>query len=120
MQMLPLRLRGRRRLPWLVDAPAQTRTKGSKAGWIALGLIAALLVAGAAGLCVYANQYDKVFPGVSLGERDLSGMTEQQLRKELTAGGLLSGEVSITAAGEELGRYTQEDLGAYIDGRRAA
>lgn len=108
---------GRRVAP---DAPAQTRTKGSKAGWIALGLIAALLVAGAASLCVYANQYDKVFPGVSLGERDLSGMTEQQLRKELTAGGLLSGEVSITAAGEELGRYTQEDLGAYIDGGKLA
>ncbi|MDE7053880.1 MAG: VanW family protein [Oscillospiraceae bacterium] len=108
---------GRRVAP---DAPAQTRTKGSKAGWIALGLIAALLVAGAAGLCVYANQYDKVFPGVSLGERDLSGMTEQQLRKELTVGGLLSGEVSITAAGEELGRYTQEDLGAYIDGGKLA
>ncbi len=108
---------GRRVAP---DAPAQTRTKGSKAGWIALGLIAALLVAGAAGLCVYANQYDKVFPGVSLGEQDLSGMTEQQLRKELTAGGLLSGEVSITAAGEELGRYTQEELGAYIDGGKLA
>ena len=108
---------GRRVAP---DAPAQTRTKGSRAGWIALGLIAALLVAGAAGLCVYANQYDKVFPGVSLGEQDLSGMTEQQLRKELTAGGLLSGEVSITAAGEELGRYTQEELGAYIDGGKLA
>lgn len=103
---------GRRVAP---DAPAQARKKGSKAGWTALGLIAALLIGGAVSLCVYANQYDKVFPGVSLGELSLSGLTEQQLREELTAGGLLSEEVAVTAGGEELGRRTQKELGAYID-----
>lgn len=106
---------GRRVAP--VDG-AQTKTKkrGSNAGWIILGLVAALVIGGTAGLCAYANQYDRVFPGVSLGEQSLAGLTEKQLRERLTTDAMLSEEVVITADGEELGRYSQKDLGAYIDG----
>lgn len=89
---------------------------GSAAVWVVLSLIAALLVGGAAGVCAYANNYDKVFPGVSLGDRNLSGLSRKQLEQLLTTDSLLAGEVEITAGGEELGRYTQRELGAYIDG----
>ena len=95
---------------------AQTKKKGSGAVWIALGIVAALLVGGMAGLCAYAASYDKVFPGVTLGDRSLSGLSQDQLRQTLTTDALLSGEVTITAGGEELGRRTQKELGAYIDG----
>ena len=93
---------------------AQTRKKGSGAVWIALGLTAALLLGGMAAMCFYAASYDKVFPGVTLGDRSLSGLTQDELRQTLTADALLSGEVVITADGEELGRRTQKELGAYI------
>lgn len=95
---------------------AQTKKKGSGAVWIALGIVATLLVGGMAGLCAYAASYDKVFPGVTLGDRSLSGLSQDQLRQTLTTDALLSGEVTITAGGEELGRRTQKELGAYIDG----
>lgn len=95
---------------------AQTKKKGSGAVWIALGIVAALLVGGMAGLCAYAAGYDKVFPGVTLGDRSLSGLSQDQLRQTLTTDALLSGEVTITAGGEELGRRTQKELGAYING----
>lgn len=97
-------------------ARARRKTGGSHAGLIVLGIVAALLVGGTAGLCVYANSYDKVFPGVSLGDRKLSGLSLNQLEQLLTTDSLLAGEVVIEDDGEELGRYTQKELGAYIDG----
>lgn len=96
--------------------PVQTMKKGSKAGWIALGIAAALVVCGIAGFCAYAGGYDKVFPGVTLGDKDLSGLTQQQLRQSVTPDELLSGQVTVTAGGEELGERTQRELGAYVDG----
>ena len=96
--------------------PVQTMKKGSKAGWIALGIAAALVVSGVAGFCAYAGGYDKVFPGVTLGDKDLSGLTQQQLRQSVTPDELLSGQVTVTAGGEELGERTQRELGAYVDG----
>ncbi len=93
----------------------QTVQKKSRAGWIALGLIAALVIGGIAGFCAYTGGYDRVFPGVTLGDRDLSGLSRQQLRQTVSADALLSGRVSITAAGEDLGERTQRELGAYID-----
>ena len=97
------------------DAQIQTKKKSSKAGWIALGLIAALIIGGIAGFCVYTNTYDKVFPGIMLGETDLTGLTRQELQQSVSAETLLSGMVTITADGEELGRRTHRELGAYID-----
>lgn len=98
----------------------QTRGRGSGAGWIVLGLIAALVIGGAAGFCAYAGGYDKVFPGVTLGDRDLSGLSREELGQLLTTENLLTGEVTITSGGEELGRRTQQELGAYIDGTAVA
>lgn len=99
-------------------APAggtQTVQKKSKAVWIALGLIAALVVGGTAGFCAYTGGYDKVFPGVMLGERELAGLTQEELRQTVSADALLSGRVTITADGEELDQRTQRELGAYVD-----
>ena len=101
-------------------APAGTRTSGSKAGWIILFAVLVFIIGGAGLLCAYANQYGRVFPGVSLGEQNLSGLTEEQLRSRLTTDELLSEVVTVTADGEELGRYTQKELGAYIDGEALA
>ena len=99
------------------EEPMRTRNKsGSNAALIVLGLVAALLVGGTAGLCAYADSYEKVFPGVSLGDRNLSGLSLTQLKQLLTNDSLLAGEVVIDNGGEELGRYTQQELGAYIDG----
>ncbi|MDE7220336.1 MAG: VanW family protein [Oscillospiraceae bacterium] len=96
--------------------PVQMKEKRSKAGWIAAGIaIAALLAAGIAVFCAYTGGYDKVFPGVMLGDRDLSGLSQQQLRQTVSADALLSGRVTIAAGGEELDKRTQRELGAYID-----
>ena len=98
----------------------QTKRKGSGAVGIALGITAALLVGGMAALCFYAASYDRVFPGVTLGDRSLSGLSQNQLRQTLTADSLLSGEVVLTAGGEELDRRTQKELGAYINSESLA
>lgn len=97
------------------EEQVQTKAIGSKAGWIAAGVIIALVIAGVAGFCAYAGGYDRVFPGVTLGEQDLSGLTRQELEESVTADTLLSGRVTVTAAGEELGKPTQRELGAYVD-----
>lgn len=89
--------------------------KKGRAGWIALGVTAALLVGGAAALGVYANSCDQVFPGVTVGDQSLAGYSREELTAYLTSDGLLSGEVSVTADGESLGQYTQRELGAYIN-----
>ena len=96
------------------------KKKSSKAGWIVLGVVAALLVGGVAGLGIYANSYDRVFPGVMLGEQSLAGRTQEELAAYLSSDDLLSGQVSVTADGEDLGRRTQEELGAYIDSGKLA
>jgi len=92
--------------------------KKKPVGWIAFGVIAALFVGGAAALGMYANSYDRVFPGVTLGEESLAGYTQKQLTAYLTSDELLSGQVSVTADGEDLGQYTQRKLGAYIDSNK--
>ena len=91
-----------------------------RAGWIALGVLAALLAGGAAALGLYANSYDRVFPGVTLGEESLAGYTREELEDHLASGGLLDGRVAVTADGEELGRPTQRELGARVDTERLA
>ena len=96
------------------------KKKSNKGGWIALGAIAALLVGGTAALGLYANSYDRVFPGVSVGEASLAGSTREELEAYLASDELLSSQVSVTADGEDLGRRTQKELGAYIDSKDLA
>ena len=93
---------------------APRKKGGSSTGLIVLGVVAALLVGGIAGFCAYTGNYDKVFPGVMLGEEDLSGLTEEELRRTVSADTLLSGRVTVTADGETLGVRTQKELGAYV------
>ena len=102
------------------DYVPRKRKKKSHGGAIAFGVIAALLVGAAAALGIYANGYDRVFPGVMLGEESLGGRTQQELEAYLSSDELLSGQVSVTADGEDLGRYTQRELGAYIDSEKLA
>jgi len=111
---------GKRIAPSNVDVlgydPKEMIPKKKKpVGWIVFGVIAALLAGGAAALGIYANSYDRVFPGVTLGEESLEGYTRKQLAAYLSSDELLSGQVSVTAGGENLGQYAQRELGAYID-----
>lgn len=96
------------------ETAVQTEKKNRKALWITLAA-AALLAAGFAGVCVYACAYDAVFPGVTLAGEDLSGLSRSQLEDRVSADALLQGTVTVTANGLELGKYTQEELGAKVE-----
>ena len=91
------------------------KNRGGKAGWIAAAAAAGLLSAAAAGLCAYAGSYQQVFPGVQLGEESLEGLSREELAERVSPDALLSGEVTVTANGLELGTYTQKELGAQVD-----
>lgn len=94
----------------------QTRKHtGGRTVWIAAAAIAAVLAASAAGLCAYANSYQGVFPGVRMGEEELAGLSREELAGRVSPDALLSGEVSVTADGLELGTYTQKELGAQVE-----
>lgn len=96
------------------------RNRGGKAGWIAAAAAAGLLIAAAAGLCAYAGSYQQVFPGVQLGEESLEGLSREELAERVSPDALLSGEVTITANGLELGTYTQKELGAQVEAEELA
>ncbi len=92
------------------------------AGIIA-AVLAALLLGAAAGLCLYAGSYDKIFPGVLVGPVDLGG---QDVEK---AQGILSARmdeltdpytITVTADGKELGQYTPSQLGGYTNAEELA
>ena len=89
--------------------------RGGNAGWIAALAAVLLAAACAAGLGVYANAYEGVFPGVAMGSEALSGLTREELDGRLSPDALLVGEVTVSANGVELGSYTQQELGAHID-----
>ena len=83
--------------------------------WIAAAALAGALTGGILGLGFYANSCEEVFPGVMVGDADLSGLSFVQLETRLPAEGLLPGEVSVSAGGQELAVYTREELGARVD-----
>ncbi len=94
---------------------AERRPRGGKAPWIAAAAAALAVIGGIAGFGLYANNYDKVFPGVSAAGEDLSGLSYEQLEEQLPVDKLLEGTVTVTAGGEKLGSYTQAQLGAAVD-----
>ena len=101
----------------------QKQKKTHKAAWITLAVIAALLVGGAAGLCVWANGYSGVFPGVTMADIPLENQSLEQAEATLEAGLMErvdTGSVTVTADGEELGTYALSQLGAYIVAGEAA
>ncbi|MDE7245856.1 MAG: VanW family protein [Oscillospiraceae bacterium] len=101
--------------PQRTQRQRQKKKSGVSAGLIAVAAAALIAVGGAAGLGVYANSYDYVFPGVTVGDTDLSGLTYDELTQNLTADKLLAGTVEITANGQELGSYSQAQMGATVD-----
>lgn len=96
-------------------------------GKAALGLlitIIVLAVGGAAGLGVYANHfYEGVFPGVTIADIPLQGLSltgaqntlEQQLGAQLE-----NTTVTVSACGEILGSFNQRELGAKAHAAEAA
>ena len=94
---------------------AERASKGGKAALIAAAAAALVLIGGIVGFGLYANGYDRVFPGVSVAGEDLSGLPYEQVEEHLPTGQLLDRTVTITAGGQELGSYTQAQLGASID-----
>ena len=94
---------------------AERASKGGKAALIAAAAAALVLIGGIVGFGLYANGYDRVFPGVSAAGEDLSGLPYEQVEEHLPTGQLLDRTVTITAGGQELGSYTQAQLGASID-----
>lgn len=93
----------------------ETAPKSGKWGWIAAAAIAGVLTGAVLGFGFYADNYEGVFPGVTVGETDLSGLTRAELTGSLETDHLLSGAVTIAAAGENLGTYGQNELGAVVD-----
>ena len=79
----------------------QKQKKTHKAAWITLAVIAALLVGGAAGLCVWANGYSGVFPGVTIADIPLENQSLEQAEATLEAGLMErvdTGSVTVTAS----------------------
>ena len=66
------------------------------AGIIA-AVLAALLLGAAAGLCLYAGSYDKIFPGVLVGPVDLGGRSRDQAQAMLEAGADRIGASALVA-----------------------
>jgi len=94
-----------------------------KAAWIIVAVVAALLIGGTVGLCVYAGSYSGVFPGVTMAGVSLSGQDQAQAEASLAAslpGWIDQDTVSITADGEDLGTYALSQLGAYAVAGEAA
>ena len=94
---------------------AERAPKRGKAPLIAAAAAALVLIGGIVGFGLYANSYDKVFPGVSVAGEDLSGLPYEQVEDRLPVSQLLDRAVTVTAGGQELGSYTQAQLGAAID-----
>ncbi|MBR3703953.1 MAG: VanW family protein, partial [Oscillospiraceae bacterium] len=95
-----------------------------KAALALLITIIVLAVGGAAGLGVYANHfYEGVFPGVTIADIPLQGLSltgaqntlEQQLGAQLE-----NTTVTVSACGEILGSFNQRELGAKAHAAEAA
>ncbi len=93
----------------------QKKRTASKIALIAGAALAGVLTGCALGLGFYASSYGGVFPGVAVGEVELAGLSYEELDQVLPADQLFQGVVTITADGQELGRYTQTQLGAEVD-----
>lgn len=92
------------------------------AGIIA-AVLAALLLGAAAGLCLYAGSYDKIFPGVLVGPVDLGGQDVEKAQSILSARmDELTDPytITVTADGKELGQYTPSQLGGYTNAEELA
>ena len=94
---------------------AKMKKRGRSWGWIAGAAVAGLLTGGILGFGLYANGYESVFPGVTVGEEALGGLTREEAGAVLSSEALLGDSVTVTADGETLGTFTPAQLGASID-----
>lgn len=105
-------------------AQPETGQKKRRAGlWIALAAAAAVCVGLVLGVCFYAAGYDAVFPGVSLAEVPLGGLSreaaEVRLEEALPAW-VDGGSITVSAGQTTLGTYPRSQLGAYAVAGEAA
>lgn len=105
-------------------AQPETGQKKRRTGlWIALAAAAAVCVGLVLGVCFYAAGYDAVFPGVSLAEVPLGGLSreaaEVRLEEALPAW-VDGGSITVSAGQTTLGTYPRSQLGAYAVAGEAA
>ena len=79
---------------------AKMKKRGRSWGWIAGAAVAGLLTGGILGFGLYANGYESVFPGVTVGEEALGGLTREEAGAVLSSEALLGDSVTVTADGE--------------------
>jgi vancomycin resistance protein YoaR len=106
------------------EALEATAEPGRPSPWLRFGLAAVLglavaLLLGLGGLYAYDQLYaGKVLPGVSVGAVDMSGLTPDAARAELTRvyGSLSSGRIVVTGPdGEQIITYEEIDRGPAVD-----
>lgn len=95
------------------ETAAAPKKKG-KAVWIALGVIAAVLVAGCVAVCTVATVSDRIYHDVSVLGVELGGLTKEEAAgrwsaRERTV--LESTKITMTMDGEELGTVSLQELG---------
>ena len=83
--------------------------------WIGAAALVGVLTGCLLGLGFYAGGYDRVFPGVAVGGMDLEGCSQWEVENDLDWERLLEESVSVRAGGEELGSFSQSQLGAQVD-----
>ena len=98
-----------------VAQPEAGQKKRRTGLWIALTATAAVCLGLVLGVCFYADGYDAVFPGVSMAEIPLAGLSreaaEVRLEEELPAW-VDGGSITVSASQLPLGTYPRSQLGA--------
>lgn len=106
-----------------VAQPEAGQKKRRTGLWIALAAAAAVCLGLVLGVCFYAGGYDAVFPGVSMAEIPLAGLSreaaEVRLEEELPAW-VDGGSITVSAGQISLGTYPRSQLGAYAVAGEAA
>ena len=92
-----------------------TAKKRGMLAWIGAAALVGILTGCLLGLGFYAGGYDRVFPGVAVGGMDLEGRSQWEVENDLDWERLLEESVSVRAGGEELGSFSQSQLGAQVD-----
>ena len=92
-----------------------TAKKRGMLAWIGAAALVGILTGCLLGLGFYAGGYDRVFPGVAVGGMDLEGRSQWEVENDLDWERLLEESVSVRAGWEELGSFSQSQLGAQVD-----
>ena len=101
-------------------APKRLKTGGGKKPLIITGAVLAVLIAAYAGLCAYASGGSTIFPGVTVYDQDVGGLTADQAETRLREVAALSdstpmGELSITDRNQPDSMVHEEALISGLD-----